>query len=192
MRLFGQMMLYALLGVFAQNLVFTRGVGSNRLLRLVKKPKDMGICCALITVFTLACALSSLPVQRLLAQNNAWQLYTVVYYVAVDCVLYGVAALLLKTVFRRWRGRVMPLLSSCAFNCVVLSVPLIGQQSALSVEKLAGYSLGAGIGFFVALLLVADAVSRLDNPDMAEGFLGLPSVFLYLGVLSMAFLGFAN
>ncbi len=84
----------------------------------------------------------------------------------------------------------MPVLATSAFNCVVLSVPLIGQQSALTLERLVGYSIGAGVGFLLAVLLVRDAVSKLDNPDMPEGFLGLPGVFLYMGILSMAFFGF--
>lgn len=190
MKLFTEMMLYALLGVFAQNMVFTRAVGSNRILRLAKRPRDILLSSGLITGFTLLCAVVSYPLQKLFAMYPWTLALQVLFYAAADCIFYCAGVALLKTVWKRWEERAMPVLATSAFNCVVLSVPLIGQQSALSLERLVGYSIGTGIGFLLAVLLVKDAVSRLDNPDMPEGFLGLPGVFLYLGILSMAFIGF--
>ena len=190
MKLFTQMMLYALLGVFAQNMVFTRAVGSNRVLRLAKRPKDILLCSGLITVFTLLCATASYPLQKLFAAYPWALALQVLFYAAADCIFYFAGVALLKTVCKRWEERVMPVLATSAFNCIVLSVPLIGQQSALSLGQLAGYGVGTGIGFILAVLLVKDAISRLDNPDMPGGFLGLPGVFMYLGILSMAFIGF--
>ncbi len=190
MKLLFQMLFYALLGVFAQNIVFTRAVGSNRLLRLAKRPKDVLPASGLIALFTLLCAVVSSPMQLLFAAYPQLLALQVLFYAVVESIFYFAGVLLAKTLFRRWQERLLPLLATSAFNCIVLSVPLLGQQQALSLDGLIGYSVGAGVGFLLAVLLVKDAVARLDNPDTPEGFLGLPGMFLYIGILSMAFLGF--
>ncbi len=84
MKLFTQMMLYALLGVFAQNMIFTRAVGSNRVLRLAKRPKDILLSSGLITVFTLLCAMASYPLQKLFAAYPWALAFQVLLYAAAD------------------------------------------------------------------------------------------------------------
>ena len=68
----------------------------------------------------------------------------------------------------------------------------MGLQQNFSVFQTMGYCVGAAVGFLLAVLLVRDAMTRLDNPQMEKAFTGLPVLLIYVGILSMAFMGFTG
>lgn len=46
--------------------------------------------------------------------------------------------------------------------------------------------------FALAAWLTAEGINRIDNAGMARAFLGLPALFLYLGILFPVFLEFSG
>ncbi|MDD4413980.1 MAG: electron transport complex subunit RsxA, partial [Oscillospiraceae bacterium] len=61
---------------------------------------------------------------------------------------------------------------------------------AITLLGALGLSLGACAGFMIISWLVAEGMERLDNPDIPKAFRGLPSILIYLGILSLALMGF--
>lgn len=87
-------------------------------------------------------------------------------------------------------GIYLPLITT---NCAILGVALINT----TVE---GYSLVAatvngvatGIGFVLALLLMAGIRERLELADPPQAFRGLPLAFISAALLALAFQGFSG
>ena len=53
----------------------------------------------------------------------------------------------------------------------------------------AGFAIGTGVAFFLAALVLSEALARYRNEYMPKAFRGLPSVLIYVGILSMVFVG---
>ena len=53
-------------------------------------------------------------------------------------------------------------------------------------------SVGAGIGFMVAMLIFAGVRSRLETADIPECLKGLPSTLIAASLTSVSFLGFSG
>jgi len=80
-----------------------------------------------------------------------------------------------------------------ATNCIVLSVPLINVDNNFSLFKSLVHSVGAGVGFSLALVLMAGIREEIektgDIPDLVRG---TAMNLLVAGSLSLAFMGFAG
>jgi electron transport complex protein RnfA len=79
-----------------------------------------------------------------------------------------------------------------ATNCVVLSVPLINVENEFNLIRSLVHAMGAGVGFWIALLLLASIREKLDHTEVPEPFKGLGIAFVTAGLLSLAFLGFSG
>jgi electron transport complex protein RnfA len=79
-----------------------------------------------------------------------------------------------------------------ATNCVVLSVPLINVENGFDLAQSFVYATGAGIGFWIALILMAAIREKLQHSEVPEAFQGLGIAFVTAGLLSLAFLGFSG
>jgi electron transport complex protein RnfA len=79
-----------------------------------------------------------------------------------------------------------------ATNCVVLSVPLINVENDFDFAQSFIYAAGAGIGFWLALILMAAIREKLQHSEVPEAFAGLGIAFVTAGLLSLAFLGFSG
>ena len=184
---------YALLGAITQNVVFAGGIGSNRLLRWAKWPKYLFLSTGLLFLFMLAVSLVT-PYLWELAGDSRIYVFLILVVAAVTVFYFFLlgAARLLSLKWHSLFEIVTAILPTCAYNCIVLSIPLMRLQQNFSVFQTIGYCVGAAAGFLLAVLLVRDAMTRLDNPQMEKAFTGLPALLIYVGILSMAFMGFTG
>lgn len=82
------------------------------------------------------------------------------------------------------------MLPTTSINCIVVAMPFLVSSRQLDFGHIVALCLGSGVGFALAAWLTAEGIKRLGNAGMARAFLGLPALFIYLGILSLAFLGF--
>jgi len=87
-------------------------------------------------------------------------------------------------------GIYLPLIST---NCVILGICLFidiwGTDNILEVVVL---STGVGIGFTLAICIMAGIRERLIVSDVPVCFAGAPITLITAGLLAMAFMGFAG
>jgi electron transport complex protein RnfA len=86
-------------------------------------------------------------------------------------------------------GVFLPLITT---NCAVLGAALINIKNGYSLVQAAVNSLGAGVGFFFALVLMAGVRERLDTAQLPEAMKGAPITFVTAGLLATAFMGFSG
>ena len=86
-------------------------------------------------------------------------------------------------------GIFLPLITT---NCAILGVALFQTFREYSFLQSLAFSLGAGVGFTLALTLMAGLRERLELSNVPEVSRGAALTLMLAGMLSLAFMGFAG
>lgn len=192
MKLMLDLFVTALYTVFIQNLVFSGGYGMSEAIRVSAKPSSFGAFAAIISGFsvvtsTICALLEGIPAFSGLPDS----LYAAVYGIVLAAV-FLIVALIANYVVKASR-QFLNTLGIAALNTMVLAIPFINRRAAYSFAGCIGSGLGAGIAFVLAAALISKGAYYIsENDDIPELFKGTPAMFLYVGLLSLAFAGFTG
>ena len=103
---------------------------------------------------------------------------------AVDTILRKVNPLLFKAF-----GVYLVLVIA---NCIIIAVPLILADNEYNAWESLMLSIGAGLGFLIALFLMSSVRERLELANVPPTYRGLPIAFVLAGLFALAFLGFSG
>lgn len=186
--------LFLMTAAFLENIVLTTGFGSSVLLRMSRKRQNLLPFSVLLGIFATLTMAVCYPLDSLMGTNATAKFLRPFMMVFVSALLYVGISLLLKKKFAAVYVRVNRMLPIAAFNNLVIGIALIVNQKfpVDSFLGALGLSLGACIGFLLLSWLTAEGIERLDNPDVPRAFRGLPSVLIYLGILTLALMGFSG
>ena len=79
-----------------------------------------------------------------------------------------------------------------ATNCTVLSVTFLNLEANFGLAKSIVHAIGAGVGFGLALVLMASLREKLRLADVPKSLEGLGVAFILAGMLALSFLGFSG
>jgi electron transport complex protein RnfA len=77
-------------------------------------------------------------------------------------------------------------------NCIILAVPLINAGEEYNFIESIAFAFGSGLGFALALVIMASIRERLELADVPVPFKGLPVAFIVAGLIALAFAGFSG
>jgi electron transport complex protein RnfA len=77
-------------------------------------------------------------------------------------------------------------------NCIILAVPLINAGEKYSFLESIAFALGSGLGFSLALIIMASIREKIELADVPPYFKGLPIAFIVCGMIALAFAGFSG
>ncbi|MBP3696476.1 MAG: hypothetical protein J6J45_02940 [Clostridia bacterium] len=193
MKIVSDLLITALFTVFVQNLVLSSGLGMSEAIRVSKKPGTFGKIAVMISGFSVITS-----VICSLLNNKALSLKTLPFagkaavYGGILAGVYIFVALLLKLIFRV-SDKLLGTLGIAALNTLVFAVPFINDSAAYSFVFAVGSGIGAGIAFVLAAALISKGSAALEkNKNIPEAFRGTPAMLIYVGLLSLAFAGFAG
>lgn len=83
-------------------------------------------------------------------------------------------------------------LALIATNCIIIAVPLINAGENYSFLEALSFGLGSGVGFGLAMVIMASIREKLDFAQVPKPFRGLPIAFVTAGLLALAFTGFSG
>ncbi len=86
-------------------------------------------------------------------------------------------------------GIYLPLITT---NCAILGLALFGALREYSFIENIVFGIGAGLGFTLALLIMAGIREELDLADVPESLRGAAITLIIAGLLALAFMGFAG
>jgi electron transport complex protein RnfA len=86
-------------------------------------------------------------------------------------------------------GIFLPLITT---NCAILGLALFQTNKGYDFVQCIVYALGAGVGFTLALVLMAGLREKLDLASVPEVVKGTALTLVLAGLLSLAFMGFAG
>ncbi len=148
----------------------------------------LGMSAAVILVMTLASAIT-------------WFLYWFfldrfgVEYLEIILFIFVIASLvqILEILMKKYRpslhkslGIFLPLITT---NCAILGVAFLNIINEYTFVSSVTYGLASGIGFMIALLLMAGIRERLELGAVPKAFKGVPIAFITAGIISLVFLG---
>ena len=144
-----------------------------------------------VTFVMLVASLCAFGLNRLLAMIDAQYLSLISYIVVIASAVQLVEMFVRKTSPALFQslGIYLPLITT---NCAILAVALFQTQRGYGLVQGVVFALGAGLGFTLALVLMAGLRERLklaDVPDVAQG---MAITLVLAGILSLAFMGFAG
>ena len=144
-----------------------------------------------VTFVMLVASLCAFAINRLLVMIGAEYLALISYIVVIASAVQLVEMFVRKTSPALFQalGIYLPLITT---NCAILAVALFQTQRGYGLVQGLVFALGAGLGFTLALVLMAGIRERLrlaDLPDLAQG---MAVTLVLAGILSLAFTGFAG
>lgn len=180
-----------LTAILTENFVLCKFLGICPFLGVSKKVNTaLGMSVAVIFVMLISTAVTY-PINSLLQSKDLGYLQTIVCILVIAALVQLVEIVLKKYIKSLYNalGIYLPLITT---NCAVLGVVLLNFDNGYSFATSMVNTLGAGIGFMVAMLIFAGVRSRLETADIPEFLKGLPSTLIAASLTSVSFLGFSG
>ena len=192
MELFKNLMYILVTSILVDNFVLSKFLGCCPFLGVSKKlDSAIGMSSAVIFVMLMATAVTWPIYTYLLEPYGLGYLQTIVFILVIAALVQLVEFILKKYMKALYRalGVYLPLITT---NCAVLGVTLLNIENSYNFFESLINSLGAGIGFMVAMVLFAGVRSKMESVEFPKSFQGIPITLVAASIVSMSFMGFAS
>lgn len=175
------------------NIAFTFILGMCPLIAIstnVKNARGMGL--AVVIVVTLT-GIINYPIYLLLKATDTTNLSLLVFIITIAATVQILEIFIEKYLpkIHASFGIFLPLIT---VNCVVLAVSLFFVNRNYNFLETATFSFASSLGWMMAIIIVAGVREKMAaiQSDVPKGLIGKGIVFIILGILSLAFLGFTG
>ncbi len=189
-----------LAAVITNNILLTRFLGMCSFIAISRSMRNawyMGLAVVFVTVCT---ALINYAIYFGVLVEGAPLLQTDLTYLTFIIFIATIAAFvqLVEMVIERFSTRLynalgiyLPLIT---VNCAILGVNLFMIEPDMDISFLqsAIYALGSGLGFLLAICLMAGLRAKLETADVPAPLRGLGITMIITGLMAMAFMGFTG
>ncbi len=174
------------------NFVFTRYLGLCIFFGVTKKMETaIGMSITFTAVMVISAALSWLVYKAIMIPLNLTFL-KIVIFIGIVAGFVQAADTIMRKVSPGLYYKLGIYLALITTNCIILAVPLINAGEGYSFIQSLSFGLGSGVGFALALIIMASIRERLELADIPKSFQGLPIAFIVTGLIALAFLGFSG
>jgi len=190
--------------IFVENAIFAFFLGMCSFLAVSKKIKTaFGLGMAVIFVMILTAPLNYLILTHLLKVGALGWIHpslatvdlTFLAFILFISTIAG-AVQLVEMVVEKFApalysalGIFLPLIT---VNCSILGASLFMQEREYNFAETLSFSAGTGIGFFLAIVLLAAIREKLRYSKVPEPLQGLGIAMIITGLMAMAFLSFSG
>ena len=174
------------------NFVLSQFLGICPFLGVSKKVETAaGMGGAVLFVITISSVITSVLYNFLLVPNDLQYLNTIVFILVIAALVQFVEMVLKKMMPALYKslGVYLPLITT---NCAVLGVALLSVQNDYTILESVINGIGASIGFFLAIVLMAGIREKMETSNIPEAFKGTPIVLITAGLMAIAFCGFGG
>jgi len=174
------------------NLALTYILGMCPLIAIstsVKNAKGMGIAVVLVVTLT---AIINWPIYQFLKSTGTENLSLLVFMITIAATVQFLELLIEKFLPAMYNafGIYLPLIT---VNCIVLAVSLFMVNRDYTFAETAVFSFGSSFGWMIAIVLLAGVREKMAiYSDLPKGLKGKGIVFIILGILALAFIGFTG
>lgn len=178
--------------IFVSNYVVVQFLGICPALGVSNKVETAaGMGAAVTFVITLASAICWAIQRYLLDPLGLGYLQTIVFILVIASLVQFVEMALKKLVPSLYSalGIYLPLITT---NCIVLGVAIVNITNKYNIIETIINGIAASVGFAMVIILLAAVRERLELTDVPEKYQGMPIALVSLGLMSIAFMGFAG
>ena len=181
-----RILLFMVSCVFTHNIVLGRMLGAGALCDESRRIETAAALGLLVTaIMTVTSAVNWLIDSLLLTPMNAAFFRLPVFMLVIGLAIAGVE-LLYGNKLPVVGGHVIPLASACA----VLGASLINVEAGYGFGDAVLNGLGGGLGFLVAIVLMAGVHERIRFSRVPEPLKGFPISLISASLMALAFMGF--
>lgn len=176
--------------VLINNLILARFLGLCPFLGVSRELKvafSMGV--AVTFVMTMASIVTWIAYTFFLMPYNLEFLQTIVFILVIATFVQFIEMVIAKTspVLQEALGIYLPLITT---NCAVLGVSLLNIREGYNLFEAVIHGFGGGVGFTLAMVVMAGIRERLEFSAIPECMKGFPIAFIVTGMMALAFFGF--
>ncbi|MGN1418660.1 MAG: Rnf-Nqr domain containing protein [Acutalibacteraceae bacterium] len=186
MTSFINMLIAALYAMLFQNLVFTAAYGVSESIKIAKRPKHFVMCAFSVGFYSVTVSLVCRALEQISVISNLPIAFHYVLYILVLAVIYLVSGYLCVHALKADK-KFMNSLGMCAFNSLVLSVPVLDFKANYTVLQSVATGVGATLAFVLAVLLINAGIRHIEkSKNIPTVFKGTPVLLIYISLLCLA------
>ncbi len=188
--------------VFLENLALAYFLGMCTFLAVSKKVKTtLGLGLAVIVVEAISVPLNNVIYNFVLRDGAlAWanlghldfSYLGLLSQIAVIAAMIQILEMFLQRFFPALHNTLGIFLPLLTVNCAILGASLFMVQRDLGFIDSVAYGLGAGVGWSLAIVMLAGLREKMKYSDIPAGLEGLGIAFITTGLISLAFMGIAG
>lgn len=178
--------------IFTSNILLTLFLGMCPFIAVSREVKTaMGMGAAVIFVLTSTAVLNWLVYHYILAPLELEFLRFIVFIIVIAAFVQFVEMVIDRYSPRLYQalGIFLPLIT---VNCAILGASLFMLVREYTFIQTVGWGLGAGTGWFLAIVSMAGIRSRLAVARIPKGLQGPGITLIIAGLMALAFIGFTG
>ena len=189
---FGKLFELFIAASLINNFVFTRFLGLCIFFGVSKRMDTaVGMSITFTAVMMISAALSWLIFKFIMLPLEVTFLKIVVF-IGIIAGFVQASDTIMKKVSPALYYKLGVYLALISTNCIMLAVPLINAGEGYTFLESLAFGFGSGIGFALALVIMASIREKLEVADVPRPFQGMPVSFVLAGLIALAFTGFSG
>jgi len=188
--------------VFIENLALVFFLGMCTFIAISKKIETaLGLGIAVTVVQTITVPVNNLIFEFLLADGAlAWaglgevklSFLTFLSYIGVIAAMVQILEMFLDKYVPALYNSLGVFLPLITVNCAILGGSLFMENRAYNFSESVVYGFGSGLGWGIAIVVLAGIREKLKYSDVPEGLRGLGITFVTVGLMSLGFMSFGG
>lgn len=177
--------------IFTSNILLANFLGMCSFISIskdIKSSNGLGLAVTLVLVITTA---ANWGVLQLLQYLELEYLRYIVFIIVIAAVVQILEMIIdrISPALYMSLGIFLPLIT---VNCAILGVSLFMQIRNYSFVQSLIYSLGSGLGWWLAIMALAAIRKKTDKAPVPAGLQGPGITLITIGFMAMAFMGFSG
>ena len=176
--------------VLIENFILTRFLGLCPFIGVSRKiDSAVGMGFAVIFVMSMASLTTWAVYNLILLPLGIAYLQTITFILIIATLVQFVEMIIQKTSPPLYKalGIYLPLITT---NCAVMGIALIAVRNEYNALESFVAGFAAGVGFLLAILVMASLREKLDSEWVPKPFKGIPIAFVTAGLMALAFMAF--
>ncbi|MDX1589656.1 MAG: NADH:ubiquinone reductase (Na(+)-transporting) subunit E [Oleiphilaceae bacterium] len=188
--------------VFVENLALAFFLGMCTFLAISKKVEAaMGLGIAVVVVLSVSVPVNNLIYNYVLRDGAlAWaglpdvdlSFLGLLTYIGVIAALVQIMEMFLDKYVPALYGALGVFLPLITVNCAILGAVLFMVERDYAFGESLAYGFGAGLGWALAIVVLAGIREKLKYSDVPAGLQGLGITFMTVGLMSLGFMSFSG
>lgn len=188
--------------VFVENMALAFFLGMCTFIAVSKKIETaVGLGIAVVVVLTITVPVNNLIYNLLLVEGAlAWaglpdvdlSFLGFLSYIGVIAAMVQILEMILDKYFPALYNALGVFLPLITVNCAILGASLLMVERDYSFGESVVYGFGNGVGWALAIAMLAGIREKLKYSDVPDGLEGLGITFITVGLMSLGFMSFGG
>jgi Na+-transporting NADH:ubiquinone oxidoreductase subunit E len=191
--------------VFVENMALAFFLGMCTFIAISKKVEtSLGLGIAVVVVLMITVPVNNLILHNLLAEGAlAWtgiealekldlRFLGLLSYIGVIAAMVQILEMVLDKYVPALYNALGIFLPLITVNCAILGASLFMVERDYTFTESVVYGAGAGVGWALAIVLLAGIREKLKYSDVPDGLKGLGITFITVGLMSLGFMSFSG